>query len=221
MLAWGDMPRGQRIEARQSAQQLPHPCGQHREALDQILPDGRPVHGLSKDFVEPLQDAIPVGAQRVLEPVQRLHHPHGGPPGPIEAAGRRLLELDDEVVELDRTPPRIGVDGHTRRHGVGHAQIVRGGHAIDQHAQLIPARDGIEHGAVVGRRGPFGQAVDHRPVVQPPVDPAQLARQRQALQRLVYRVTTAQRGEVGGRPDAAGRSGGHHRGDLGFEIGHV
>ena len=123
---------------------------------------------------------------------------------------------------MDRTPPRIGVDGHTCRHGVGHAQIVRGGHPIDQHAQLVRARDGIEHGAVVGRRGHLGQAVDHRPVAKPPIDPAQFTRQRQALQRLVHRVTiAAQRGEVDRRPDAAGCGSGHHRDDSGLEIGHV
>ena len=103
---------------------------------------------------------VAVARQCVLEPVQGLHDPHGGPTGPVEAAGRGLFELDEQLVQLDRAAARIGMDRDPCGDGVGQAKVVGGGHAVHEQAQLVAPGNGIDNGAVVRRGRLLSEQVD-------------------------------------------------------------
>ena len=140
------------IAARQFAHQALHPCRQHAKAIEQILADRGAMCRVGQDLAEFAEDGGPVRRQGIFQPVQRLHHAHGRTPGPVQPAGRRLLEFNGHVVELNCAAARVGMDGGAGRYRIGQAKIVGGRHAIDQQAQLVPACNRLGHRAVV-RRG--------------------------------------------------------------------
>ena len=55
-------------------------------------------------------DTVAIRWQRVLEPMQRLYDTHRRTSCPVELAGGGMLEVDLQVVELNRTASSIGVD---------------------------------------------------------------------------------------------------------------
>jgi hypothetical protein len=99
-----------------------------------------------QQLVELLPQIVqPVGvAERIAQPVQRLDDAHRRPPGPVELARSGRLERD-HIAELDRAQPRVGMDHDLRRHGIGEAEVVGGSHAVDQHPDLVAARDRVDH----------------------------------------------------------------------------
>ena len=103
--------------------------------------------------------ALIVVDQHVLHPVQRLNNAHGGTVCPIEAAGRGILEMDLLIAEFDRLQPRVDEDLDAGRHGRGEAEIVGGGHAVDDRAGLVAARYGADDGAIIGNGWAAGQLV--------------------------------------------------------------
>ena len=87
------------------------------------------------------------------------------------------------------------------RNGVGKTEIIGGGHAIDQHANLVPACDGLDNRARVGCAFLRSQAVDARSVVQSAVDPAEASRFHHALKGLVDCISACKIEKVPRRPD--------------------
>jgi hypothetical protein len=98
-----------------------------------------------------------------------------GRPAQYSLAGRRLLEVDDQPADLDRTAPRIGVHDNARGDRGGEAEVIGGRQAVHQHAHLVPSRHRVQHVPVVGCAGLPGKGVRAGHVVQPPIDPAELA----------------------------------------------
>ena len=150
------------------------------------------------------EDTGAIRNERVFQPMEGLHDTHGGTPCPEEATGRRLLELDAQVVELNGAATGIGMENDASRYGISQPKIVGCGHAVDQQSELIPASDGLHHGAVVGTGGPLGQAVELGPIIEAPIYTAQLTRQHHALQGFVDGVAIAKLREVGRHPDMPG-----------------
>ena len=66
--------------------------------------------------------------------------------------------MDLLVAELDRFQPCIGQNLDAGRDGGGEAEIVSGGHAVDEDAHLVAARDSADDGAIVGYGRAAGQA---------------------------------------------------------------
>lgn len=208
------------IASRQFAYGVLHPGRQRAEAFQQVFAYGIAVHRICQQLAQLAQNSWPVRGQGVFQPVQGLHDTHRWPAGPVQAAGRRLLELDDEVVQLYGPAPGVGVDRDAGGHRVGQAKIVRRGHAVDQEPKLIPTGDGVYDGAIVGAGGAFREAVDRRPVVQPSVDAPQFAVTDQALQRLVDGVAVTEGRKVRRHPDVADPVGFDKGQDSGFKVGH-
>ena len=72
-----------------------------------------------QNFRKLVHDALAIRGQSVFEPVQRLHHTHGWPASPVQAAGRGLLEFDCKVIQFDTSAPCVRMDRDARRHRVG------------------------------------------------------------------------------------------------------
>ena len=70
-------------------------------------------------------------------------------------------------VEFANAAPGIRTNRDARKHSVCQSEIVCCGHAVDQQANLIAARDGIDHGSVVRPRPAVNEAADDRPVGDP------------------------------------------------------
>jgi hypothetical protein len=127
----------------------------------------------------------------------------GRPASPVQAAGCRLFELDDEVVQLHGPTPGVGVDRDTGRHRVGQPKVVRRSHAIYQQPQLIPTGDGIDDRAIVRSGWPFGKSVNSWLVIQPPINTPKFTVADQALQRFINGVPVAKCCKVRRHPDSA------------------
>ena len=119
--------------------------------------------------------AFAVLGQHILHPVQRLDDAHGGPVGPIEAAGRSEFEVDLLATELDRLQPCVDQDLDARRDGGREAEIVGGRHAINERTRLVTTRNGSDDSTIVGHGGAAGQLVWAWSVVEATVNAAQLA----------------------------------------------
>ena len=160
--------------------------------------------GAHVDALEPWRfegnDAIAVGGQRVLEPLEGLHDPHGRAAGPVQFARRRLLERDGQVVQVNRASTRVGMDHHASWHRGGEPQVVRRGHAIDDHAQLVAPPKCVDDLAIVRDRRLLRQAGESPCVVEASVDPPELARGDEALQNLVDGGPTAEVEKIDGGP---------------------
>ena len=144
---------------------------------------------------------LAVLGEHVLHPAQRLNDAHGRPAGPIETAGRGELEMDLLVAELDRLQTCVDQDFDTCRHSGGEAEIVSGGHAVDDGTRLVAAGDSADDGAIVGYGRAGGQLVLARLIIEASVDAAQATRSDETLQCLVDRGAAAEIGEIAGRPD--------------------
>lgn len=109
-------------------------------------------------------------------------------------------------------------------HCVGEAEIVRGSHAVDEHADLVAAGDRVDYPPGIGGIGLLRQGVSTRLVVEAAVDPAQLVVRDQALQRLFDGVARTEVEDASRRPDCPAGSGRDAVLDLsaqGRYIGHV
>lgn len=153
-----------RVEVGQLAEQGLHPGRQRCETIGQVLADGGTVHRVYQCSGEPVEDVLSIRCQSVLEPVQRLHYAHRRSARPVEAAGRRQLELDGQVVQLDRAP--AGVGWSRVRYGIGQPQIVSRGQPIDRHAQTTERREVGGNPYATGlcsvhRRGDLGLEAGH------------------------------------------------------------
>jgi hypothetical protein len=89
--------------------------------------------------------------------------------------------------------------------GVGKAEIIGGGHAIDEHSDLIPASDSVDDRAGVGRVRLLEQAVETRTVIKSVADPAHAPCAYESLQCLVDGVTSGEVQKVHRRPYGAVR----------------
>lgn len=138
---------------------------------------------------------------RIAQPIKGLHYPHGWATGPVQLAGGSLLERDSEIAECDCFCPRVRMNDCLRWHGIREAEIVGGGHAIDQHPDLVAARNGIDNGFRIGGAILLRKAVIPGLVVKPAIDTAQTTPFDEALQRLVDGVATGEIEEVARRPD--------------------
>ena len=101
-----------------------------------------------------------------------------------------MLELNGELVELNCSAAGIGMDGDASRYRISQAEVIGGSHAIYQHAQVIPARNGLSYSAIVRGSRTLGQVVERGPVIEAPVDATQLSRLHHALQSFVDGITT-------------------------------
>ena len=80
----------------------------------------------------------------------------------------------------------------------GQAEFVGCGNAVDEGTRLVAAGDGADEGTVVGYGRASGQVVHPRPIVEAPVDAAQIARRDQTLQGRVDRRAGPRVGKIGG-----------------------
>ena len=109
--------------------------------------------------------------------------------------------MDLLVAELDRLQTCVDQDVDTCWHSGGKAEIVSGGHPVDDGTRLVAAGDSANDGAIVrfGRAG--GQLILARLIIEASVDAAQAARGDETLQCLVDRSATAEIGEIARCPD--------------------
>jgi hypothetical protein len=89
---------------------------------------------------------------------------------------------------------------HVRRNRRRQAEIVRGGEAVDEHADLVASGKGINYLAIVGNRRSLRQIVEPRRVVQTSVDASKLPCQNKTLKGLIDGVSAAKVEEVDRRP---------------------
>ena len=90
----------------------------------QIVADRLAMFRVSQDGRESRENTIAIRWQRVLEPVQRLNDPHGWPPRPVQLARCGVLEVDLQLVQLNRASSSVGVDYDVRRNGGGQPKVV-------------------------------------------------------------------------------------------------
>jgi hypothetical protein len=136
--------------------------------------------------------------------VQRLNDTHPGPASPEKLAGRCRTKADDDVAQSKRAASGVGVYDDLGRYRVCQAEIVRCGHAVDQHADLITTAQRFNHGTRIRGIGPLREFVESRLIVETAIDAAQPLCLGQSLERLVDGVTRSEIEEVGRRPDPAG-----------------
>jgi hypothetical protein len=180
------------------------------------------MDGIAQQLHEPVAPLVVlVTGHRVAQPVQRLDDPHCRPSRPEQLARRRRLENDRHVAELDRFEPRLGMDDDLRRHRVGEAEIVGGGHAIDEDANLVAARHGVDHRLWAGGIGLVGQFIMRRLVIEAAVDPAQFAGLAEPLESLIDCVSPPEIEKIAGRPDAARHGCAIEDGGFQSGCGHV
>jgi hypothetical protein len=110
------------------------------------------------------------------------------------------------------------MDHDFRWHSVSQAQVVRGGHAVDEHPVLVTPPDGVDDGSRIGRVGFLGQLVETELVVEPAVNPPEVFGVGQPLQRLVDGVSRSEVDEIGRRLDLAWRIRPDALQDCGLEI---
>lgn len=80
-----------------------HPLRKRGEALAQVVADGGPVSWILQHRDEARADAIHVAGQEVAHPIERLNDTHRGVPGPVQAAGCRMLKMNGQVSEFNRS----------------------------------------------------------------------------------------------------------------------
>ena len=120
----------------------------------------------------------------------------------VQAARRRHLELDHEVVESDGATSGVGADGDARRYGVGESEVVGRRHAVNEHSQPVAPRQRVQHNAIVRsdgrlvRRLTFGWSYRPRSM-------RRSAPSRARRWNLVDGVSGAEMGEVRRHPDPA------------------
>lgn len=138
--------------------------------------------------------------------MERLNDPHGWPAGPEELAGRRWPKGDGHLAERYGLEPRVSVNDDPGWNGIGKAEIIGGGHAIDEDPDLIPAGDSVDDRAGVGRVRLLEQAVETRTVIKSAADPAQAPGADESLECLVDGLTSGKIQKVDRRPHGALRS---------------
>ncbi len=87
------------------------------------------------------------------------------------------------------------------RYGIGETKIVGGGHAIDQDAGLVAARQRIDDGTRIRVRCLAREAVECRFVIEAARDSAHVAIAGQAVEHLIDGVARTQVEEILRRPD--------------------
>jgi len=156
---------------------------------------------VGKDGGYPRDDLIAVSGEDVLQPVQGLNDAHRRPTGPVQLAWRGELELDRQIAERYRPPPRVGVGDDARRDGGGEPQVVRCRQSVDQHPHLIAPREGIEDLAVIHGAWLLCQCAGSRTVVQPSADSPERSGAGETLQCLVDSVPRAEIEKIDRGPD--------------------
>ena len=70
--------------------------------------------------------------------------------------------VGQECRQMDRAPTGVGVDHHAGRHRRGETQVVGGGHAVDEHATLVPSSERVDDLAIACDRRLLRQAIESR-----------------------------------------------------------
>src|ERR1051326_6760040 len=104
-----------------------HPCWKRGDPLSEIIANCLPMLRVVQDGGESGDDTIAIRRQRVLEPMERLYDTHRWTSGPVQLAGGRVLEVDLQFVELNRTASSTGVDRNESGCSGGQTGGVRGG----------------------------------------------------------------------------------------------
>ena len=84
--------------------------GGKAKTLAQIIANRLPMLRIVQDGGESGDDADAFRRQRVLHPTQRLYDTHRRTARPVQLARCRVLEVDLQLVELNRTASSISVD---------------------------------------------------------------------------------------------------------------
>ncbi len=143
-----------------------------------------------------------------------------GRPAQVQLAWCRVFELDDQVVQLNRSAPRVCVNDDACWYRRGQAQVIRSGHPIDEHAQLVAPPDRVDDPTVVGNRRLTCQAVSTRYVIEAAVDASKVALLYEPLQDLVNGGAATEVEEIDGRPDLVARRLGDTGGDSLPQVSH-
>jgi hypothetical protein len=197
------------VRTQQIADQSLHPAWEHSEPGAQVAAESSAVLIVGQQRRELGHDSVAVAGQRVLEPMERLHDSHGGTPRPVQPAGRGLLELDDQVVQPDRSASRVCVNDDACWYRGGQAEIVGGGHPVDERAYLVPPPNRVDDSTVVGHYWLLCQPVYTRDVIEAAVDASEVSLLNESLQNFVNRGAATEVEEVDGRPDLTRRTFGN------------
>jgi hypothetical protein len=130
------------------------------------------VRGVLQDAFELRHNARTIRVEHVLQPVERLDDPHGGPACPIQSTWRGSLKTDLLTTKCDRAQPRIRQDRDPRGDGRGQAQIIGGREAVDDDARLISPRDRVDDRGMARHGRLLGQGTMAREIVEAPIEPA-------------------------------------------------
>jgi hypothetical protein len=198
-----------------------HPGRDRRQPINQICLKGRTcyriIEELAKLATHPVGFAL--AREQIAHPVERLNDAHPRPSSPEELACRRRAKTNGDIAQSQRAASCVGVDNNLGWYGIRQAEVIRRGHAIDQHADLVAAAERLDHGARIWRIGFLRQLVEAGPVIEPAIDPAQLLRRSQSLERLVDSVARAEVEEVRWRPRLAWHIALDPLQDGSFEVG--
>ncbi len=147
-----------------------HPDREGMKSVAQVAADRVAVLLVIENGGETGEDAIAVGHEHILEPVERLHDAHRRPTGPVQPARRGLLERDPLVAEADWTQPRVGERSDAGRDRGGQAEVVCGSQPVDDQADLVAPGDGIDDCSGIGSVWLAGEVADTRLIVEAAVD---------------------------------------------------
>ena len=189
---------------KESGNEVTHPCREGVETAAKIVANSFSLFWVLQNFPDLLKNRIAVGWQHVVEPVKSLNDAHRRPACPIEPARSGQLEIDDELVEVNRAEPGIGVDRDFGWHSVSESQLIRGGNSIGKKPGLLPPGDRVNDGGVIGGTRFAGERVDTRQIVESAIDTAEVARKREALEGFIDGGAGAEIEEVVRRPDQDG-----------------
>lgn len=173
-----------RIE-KKSGDEIPHPTGESAEAAAKVVANGFALFGVLQNSRDLFQNRIAVSGKHVVQPVKGLNDSHCRSAGPIEPARSGQLEVDNELVEVNRTKPCISADRDPSGYCVRESELIGGRHSIGNKAGLLPARDRVNDGGVIGRSWFAGQCVDARKIVESAINAPEVARKREALEGFI------------------------------------
>ena len=83
-----------------------------------------------------------------------------GRPDQYSLLGAVCLNVMVRLSQVNGPATCVGVDHDAGGYGRGEAQVVGGGHAIDEHAELVAARDGVDDLPIVGAGRLIREAVE-------------------------------------------------------------
>ena len=125
------------------------------------------------------------------EMAQGLDDQPGDPPGRGHGPGRRVLEHDDLLADLDAACRTVGEKHDLHGHLIGEPQQIGGIAPGRLQKDLVPPLECLDNG-VYGRGKEAERRIDARVVVQPAGQAAQRSFLRQAVQRQVHGLPAPQ-----------------------------